>query len=83
MAEILKDAVRHNWGFWILAGIAAALLVASFLLPPSGQIHPSVIAGAGEIFAFTALWTVVRAIDKGHSAKIQKGDTSLEVKKED
>ena len=82
MPEILKDAVKHNWGFWILAGIAAALLVTSFLLPPSGQIHPSVIAGTGEIFAFTALWTIVRAIDRGHTAKIQKGDTSLEVKKE-
>ena len=83
MAEILKDAVKHNWGFWILAGIATALLVASFLLPPSGQIHPSVIAGAGEIFAFASLWTVIHAIDRGNSAKVSKGDVSVEIKKED
>ena len=83
MAEILKDAVKHNWGFWILAGIAAALLTISFFLPPSGEIHPSVIAATGEIFLFASLWTVVKAIDNGHSAKITKGDATIEVKKED
>lgn len=83
MGEVIKQAVKGNNGFWILAGIAAALLVVSFILPPSGQIHPSVIAGTGEIFLFASLWTVVKAIDNGHSAKITKGDATIEVKKED
>ena len=83
MGKVLRDAIRHNVGFWFFAIIAAGLLITSFLLPPQGEIHPSVIAAAGEAFAFAALWTVVKAIDRGHSAKITKGDTSLEVKKED
>lgn len=39
----------------LLSLCAVALLVASFVLPPSGVIDNSVIAAVGEIFAFAAL----------------------------
>ncbi|MCM1519006.1 MAG: hypothetical protein NC117_10230 [Pseudoflavonifractor sp.] len=36
----------------MLAGVA--LLVAGFVLPPAGEIHPSVLVGFGEALTFTA-----------------------------
>lgn len=36
----------------MLAGVT--LLVAGFILPPAGEIHPSVLVGFGEALTFTA-----------------------------
>lgn len=65
--------------FWVLSLAAIALLVASFIVPPTGVIDPSVLAASGEIFAFAALGTLIKAIDKGVDAKVTRGDTTLTV----
>ena len=83
MPEILKNAVKGNHWFAVFSIVAVLLIVISFFLPPMGAIDPSVLAAAGELFLFAALWTVIHAIDRGNSAKLSKGDVSLEVKKED
>jgi hypothetical protein len=63
--------------FFVLTAVAVILLVASFLVPPTGIIDSSVLAGTGEIFAFAALVTVFKAIDNGVEAKITHNDTSI------
>lgn len=83
MGEVLKKAIVGNHWFAVFSIVAVLLIVISFFLPPAGAVEPSALAGAGEMFLFAALWTVIHAIDKGHSAKLSKGDVSLEVKKED
>ena len=83
MEEVIKNAVKGNHWFAVFSIVAILLIGISFFLPPAGAIEPSALAGAGEMFLFAALWTVIHAIDKGHSAKLSKGDVSLEVKKED
>ena len=55
------------------------LIIASFIVPPTGVIDPSVLAATGEIFAFAALGAVIKAIDKGVDAKVQRGNTTLVV----
>lgn len=52
-------------------------------MPPQGVIDPSVIGGVGEIFAFSALWSVVYAIKKGKSAQITHGNTTVVVRDAD
>ena len=69
----------HNIAFFVLAGIAVALLVASFLVPPTGVIDGSVLAATGEIFAFAALGTVIKAIDRGVDATVSHKDTSITI----
>ena len=83
MGKVLKDAIVGNHWFAVFSIVAVLLIVISFFLPPQGAVDPSVLGAAGELFLFAALWTVIHAIDKGHSAKLSKGDVSLEVKKED
>lgn len=59
--------------------VTVALLVASFIVPPTGKIDPSALSAAGEIFAFATLWVVREAIKEGMSIKAQHGNTSIEV----
>lgn len=71
--------IKNNTFFWVFSTIAVILLVVSFLLPPTGIIDPSALAGVGEIFSFAALGTVIKAIDKGIDAKLTHGQTEIEI----
>lgn len=82
MNKQFKECVLDNLWFKILSIIAILLMITSFFMPPQGVIDPSVLAGTGEIFAFAALWTVVKAIDNGHHATVTHGDTTVTVGKD-
>lgn len=73
------NCVLHN-GWFIFFSIAALVLIfTSFFIPPMGVIDGSVLAGTGEIFAFAALGTVIKAIDKGVDAQVQHNNTTITV----
>ena len=82
MPKVLRDAILGNVWFYVLAGIAITLLIASWIWPPTAVIDGSVLVATSEIFAFAALGTVIKAIDKGHTAKIKHGETELSIGKE-
>lgn len=69
----------HNLWFHILTFIAIALIIASWIWPPTAVIDGSVLAATGEIFAFAALGTVIKAIDKGQKATISHGSTTMSI----
>lgn len=79
MKEFYTQYILHNLPFHILTGIAIALIIISFILPPTGEIDPSVLQGVGEIFGFLSLYTVLIAIEKGTGASFKKGDIELEI----
>ena len=62
---------------------AIGLFVASFVVPPTGEIHSSVLAAGGWIFALAALWELREAIREGLGFKITHGQTTVEVKDQD
>ena len=77
--EAVVNCVLHN-GWFIFFSIAALVLIfTSFFIPPMGIIDGSVLAGTGEIFAFAALGTVIKAIDKGVDAQVQHNNTTITV----
>lgn len=76
MVNILSYC-KDNWWFYVLASIAIILLIASFIVPPTGVIDGSVLAAVGEIFAFASLGSVLKAMDKGIDAKVKNGNTEL------
>lgn len=82
MKEFYTQYVLHNLPFHILTGIAIALIIISFILPPTGEINPSVLQGVGEIFGFLSLYTVLIAIEKGTGASFRKGDVELEIQED-
>lgn len=72
----------HKYIFISCLFVSVILLVISWIAPPPFEISSSVIAGVGELFAFAALGEVCAALERGMSAKISRGDTSVEVFKE-
>ena len=82
MKSFYEKFVHYNIPFWIFSFVALGLIIASFCVPPLGLIDPTVLAAVGEVFAFAALWAVLRAIDKGGVAKIRHHETELEIKNE-
>ena len=81
MKKVL-NILSHDIWFHIFASLSLILIVASFILPPTGMIDPSVIGAVGEITGFGALWELHVAIRRGFDAKIQHHDTSIEINKD-
>ena len=58
-------------------------MLLSFYLPPTGEISPSVLEAVGWLFGFAALAklcdTVNVAVKAGYDAKVQHGDTKIEI----
>ena len=86
MSKEFKHMFRHcvmdNTWFKVLSLSSIILIFTSLLLPPTGVIDPSVISATGEILGWGALFTLIKAIDKGMGAKIQHGNTSVIVEEE-
>lgn len=68
---------------WTFAVCAIGLLVASFCVPPTGVIDPSVLKGASLIFGFAALFEAREAILEGLGVKVTHGDTTIVIKDQD
>ena len=63
--------------------ISVLLIIAGFLIPPMGVIDGSVLTAGGELLLFPVVIYGFRAIELGLEVKIQKGDTSVEIHKDD
>lgn len=79
---MVKNFLQNHWTFDLFSLIAIALIIASFIVPPTGVIDPSVLASVGEIFAFAALYVVLVAVDKGTPASISHNNTTVTVNKD-
>lgn len=68
--NFLKN-VPLGWAitFYACLTVDILLLVISFILPPEGQIHPSVLQAAAELMVFPTLYTLYECISKGLAAK--------------
>lgn len=76
-----KECVLDNLWFKILSLVSITLIIVSFFLPPQGVIDPSVLAASGEIIGWGALYSVIKAIDKGKAIEMKHGETTITVKK--
>lgn len=79
----IKMCVVGNFWFHIFSVFSLVLITASFICPPLAVIDGSVLAAVGEVFAFAALWTLIKAMDDGHTATLTHNDTTLTIEKEE
>ena len=81
--EILK--ILQDYGVlwsWIIALVSVALIIASFIIPPTGVIDSTVFAAIGELGALkVVLFDLGKMIDAGYAIKYK--DISAEKPIED
>lgn len=56
--------------FWVLSISSIALIIASFLVPPMGEIHPSVLKALGLLLLFGILPIINNAIVMGKAVAL-------------
>lgn len=84
MSEIVKDFwVGIPWYLYLLLVLTFGLLVASFIVPPLGAIHPTVLQGAAMILGFSWLFyttaNIPTFIERGAKIKASWKDASIEI----
>ena len=79
MKRILKNAVHHNYAFWVCLITSIILILTSFFIPPLAVIDGTVLAAVGELFGFAALGCLVGAVQKGMDAKVEHNGTSITI----
>ena len=72
-----------QWCFMICFTVSVLLIVGGFLTPPKGEIDGSVLTAVGELILFPSLAFGFRAIMAGMELHITKGDTHIEISKDD
>ena len=79
MREFYKNYLENNKFFIFFSIAALILIVAGFIVPPTGQIDNSVLIAVGELNGTLAIGAVIKAIDKGRSASIKHNGTELDI----
>lgn len=78
-AMVRRVRVSTTIALWVCIICSIGLFIASFCVPPLGEISPSVLKAGGEIFAFAALVMLREAIMEGLGVKMTHGNTSIEI----
>ena len=68
---------------WVCVLAAIGLFVASFCVPPTGEIHPSILKAASILFAIISALIAREAIIEGMGVKLTYGKTTVEVRDTD
>lgn len=79
MKKFYHNYVAKNIPFHILATVSVAILVASWIWPPTAIIDSSVLAASGELIGWGALYTLLRAVEKGKTASVSHNGTTITV----
>jgi hypothetical protein len=79
MGKIIKERLLSSISFWVCLCTSLVLIALGFLVPPMGDIHPSVLTAVGELFGFATLAIVADAIKFGYDAKITHGNTTVQI----
>mgnify|MGYP003603709455 FL=1 len=79
MGKIIKEHLLSSISFWVCLCTSLVLIALGFLVPPVGDIHPSILTAVGELFGFATLAVVADAIKFGYDAKITHGNTTVQI----
>ena len=82
---VKTDGTRSFWlsqfTFLVCFFVSVGLIIGGFFAPPMGVIDNSVLTAVGELLLFPTLLYGFRTLELGYKVKFQKGETSIEVNK--
>ena len=79
MREFYKNYLANNSFFIFFSISSLILIVAGFIVPPTGVVDNSVLIAVGELNGTLAIDAVIKSIDKGRSASIKHSGTELTI----
>lgn len=65
--------------FWVTLGVAVALLITGFFMPPMAVIDGSILKAVGELMFWPAIAFGVKAVEDGRVAKFNFGQASVHI----
>ena len=65
--------------FYVCLAVSIVLLLASFMLPPTGVIDPSVLKAAAILLGFAALGIAGKNLADGKDVTFTHGDTEITI----
>jgi len=74
----MKTAIIRLIVFFLCLLTSVGLLIASFILPPTGHIDPSVLQAGSLLLAFWVFYDLANTIATLRTFKVSKGDVSFE-----
>lgn len=72
-------ATRKKYVGIITSSTSVALIVAGFIVPPTGVIDPSVFTGVGLLLAFKVVDELPEMIHKNGGATVSVGGTKIDI----
>lgn len=83
MGKVIVECWKEDLWLKILTITAVLLIVASFIVPPTGVIDGSVLAAVGELTGIGALWQFTKAINRNLDTKVKIKEIELELNHKD
>lgn len=89
MKSILERIKRASVGEiinFVCFVVSVGLVIWGFLIPPTGEIHNSVLIGVGELGFFSTINKIpdfIKALKGGASLELNKGDTHIKIEGEE
>lgn len=75
--------MKSRLAFLICLGVSVGLIVAGFIVPPTGIVDGSVLTSVGELLGFATLsvtaHAIDKAIDKGLDTTFKHGQTEVHI----
>lgn len=82
----MQSEIARHWlsrgTFLICFFTSVGLIVGGFFVPPTGVIDGSVLTAVGLLLLFPTLLYGFRAVEMGLYVRFQKGETSVEIHKD-
>lgn len=77
-----QEARKKGLAFWLTLTISIGLIVAGFLVPPTGVIDGSVLKAVGLLLGFATIAQIPTMIELAGYFRMSKGDLTIEATKE-
>ena len=78
-----QEAVKKSIAFWLTLATSIGLIVAGFIVPPTGIIDGSVLKAVGLLLGFATIAQIPVIIEVAGYFRMTKGDVTIEASKGD